>query len=387
MIGLPLDETARLRPTDLEKYAVFVQSTSVNRVLQGGTRFLYEVEDWDREGDTAETSAGGADEARQDGRCACSRLGHRNEDCKAAGAVAMSKASVALLTPAGPASGRRRFEFVEGSSNKFWEVWVEGSNVFTQYGRIDSKGQTTIKDYSDDVAARKAADKLIAEKTGKGYVEKNMIRREMARRRRMGYPVATRGATGTESGADIQHHAEADVVAAEVRRRTSAAVPRGTGGRCCSTNRRAAPGAYPACTNRRTTPRRCRACRTDPSVGGEVPTAVVLRRNGPQLGVATRPAAVEVRLGSRTSVAPSGTASPSPPGRRTPTPPRSAGGRRRPASSRRHGRQLAAERGRLVPSDLLDGVVGAPTVLFVEMSRVVLHDRHVRFLRHGVAAR
>lgn len=46
MLGLPESETARVRPTSLEKYAVFVQSTSVNRRLLGGTRFLYEVEDW-----------------------------------------------------------------------------------------------------------------------------------------------------------------------------------------------------------------------------------------------------------------------------------------------------------------------------------------------------
>jgi hypothetical protein len=48
MLGLPIGETARLRPAALEKYAVFVQSTSANRKLLGGTKFLYEVEDWDR---------------------------------------------------------------------------------------------------------------------------------------------------------------------------------------------------------------------------------------------------------------------------------------------------------------------------------------------------
>jgi hypothetical protein len=48
MLGLPLGETARIRPASLEEYAVFVQSTSYNRKLIGGTRFLYEVEDWDR---------------------------------------------------------------------------------------------------------------------------------------------------------------------------------------------------------------------------------------------------------------------------------------------------------------------------------------------------
>jgi len=51
MLGLPPGETARIRPTELEKYAVFVQSTSYNRRLVGGTRFLYEVEDWDATGE------------------------------------------------------------------------------------------------------------------------------------------------------------------------------------------------------------------------------------------------------------------------------------------------------------------------------------------------
>jgi hypothetical protein len=49
MLGLPIGENARIKPTSLEEYVVFVQSTSVNRKLVGGTRFLYEVEDWDKE--------------------------------------------------------------------------------------------------------------------------------------------------------------------------------------------------------------------------------------------------------------------------------------------------------------------------------------------------
>lgn len=48
MLGLPAGETARIKPNNLEKYVVFVQSTSANRKLMGGTRFLYEVEDWSR---------------------------------------------------------------------------------------------------------------------------------------------------------------------------------------------------------------------------------------------------------------------------------------------------------------------------------------------------
>lgn len=47
ILGIPVDANVRIKPNNLEKYIVFVQSTSVNRKLLGNTRFLYEVEDWD----------------------------------------------------------------------------------------------------------------------------------------------------------------------------------------------------------------------------------------------------------------------------------------------------------------------------------------------------
>ena len=42
--GIPIGVTARVKPEILKKYQVFVQSTSYNRKLIGGTKFLYEVE-------------------------------------------------------------------------------------------------------------------------------------------------------------------------------------------------------------------------------------------------------------------------------------------------------------------------------------------------------
>lgn len=47
ILGIPEGANVRIKPNNLEKYIVFVQSTSVNRKLMGNTRFLYEVEDWD----------------------------------------------------------------------------------------------------------------------------------------------------------------------------------------------------------------------------------------------------------------------------------------------------------------------------------------------------
>jgi hypothetical protein len=49
ILGLPEGSTVRIKPNNLEKYMVFVQSTSANRKLIGGTKFLYEVEDWTRD--------------------------------------------------------------------------------------------------------------------------------------------------------------------------------------------------------------------------------------------------------------------------------------------------------------------------------------------------
>lgn len=65
----------------------------------------------------------------------------------------------------------RRFQFSKGSSNKFWEISVRGTEVTVRFGRIGSQGQTNVKSFADDAAAAKHATKLISEKTGKGYVE------------------------------------------------------------------------------------------------------------------------------------------------------------------------------------------------------------------------
>jgi DNA ligase 1 len=65
----------------------------------------------------------------------------------------------------------RHFEFVEGKSSKFWEISVDGCEVTVRYGRIGADGTSKVKTFADAAAAQRDADKLIAEKTGKGYVE------------------------------------------------------------------------------------------------------------------------------------------------------------------------------------------------------------------------
>ncbi len=66
---------------------------------------------------------------------------------------------------------KRRFEFVGGSSDKFWDVSVNGSEVEVSFGRTGTNGQTTTKTFPDNAAAEMHAEKLIREKVGKGYCE------------------------------------------------------------------------------------------------------------------------------------------------------------------------------------------------------------------------
>jgi len=79
------------------------------------------------------------------------------------------------VTPPGsiPAMSKsaRHFEFVEGAAAKFWEIAIEGTDVTVRFGRIGANGQTQTKSFADAAAAQKHADKLVAEKSGKGYVE------------------------------------------------------------------------------------------------------------------------------------------------------------------------------------------------------------------------
>jgi uncharacterized protein (TIGR02996 family) len=62
-----------------------------------------------------------------------------------------------------------RYEFTEGSSNKFWDITLAGKSFTTTYGRIGANGQTTIKSFKSDAEAKSAYEKLVAEKVKKGY--------------------------------------------------------------------------------------------------------------------------------------------------------------------------------------------------------------------------
>ena len=67
---------------------------------------------------------------------------------------------------------KRYFEFIEGTSSKFWEVWTSGNELTTRWGRIGTDGQTKTKTFATPEKAQAEHDKLVAEKLGKGYEEK-----------------------------------------------------------------------------------------------------------------------------------------------------------------------------------------------------------------------
>ncbi len=62
-----------------------------------------------------------------------------------------------------------RYEFKEGSSSKFWEIEMSGTEVTTRWGKIGTDGQEKTKDFGTEEKAQKEHDKLVAEKTKKGY--------------------------------------------------------------------------------------------------------------------------------------------------------------------------------------------------------------------------
>lgn len=66
----------------------------------------------------------------------------------------------------------RRFELVDGTSSKFWEIQqAADAALHIRWGRIGTAGQSQTKSFADDAKAQAAMDKLVKEKTTKGYAE------------------------------------------------------------------------------------------------------------------------------------------------------------------------------------------------------------------------
>ena len=68
-------------------------------------------------------------------------------------------------------SEARHFEYSDEKSSKFWEIAYYDTRVTVRYGKLGANGQTKTKTFPEAAKATAYAEKLIEEKTGKGYEE------------------------------------------------------------------------------------------------------------------------------------------------------------------------------------------------------------------------
>jgi DNA ligase-1 len=79
-----------------------------------------------------------------------------------------------MTKPPAPLSsldGAERFVCEEGGSQKFWEIAVDGAAHTVRFGKVGTAGQERTKTFGSEAEARADADKLIKDKTSKGYAK------------------------------------------------------------------------------------------------------------------------------------------------------------------------------------------------------------------------
>lgn len=69
----------------------------------------------------------------------------------------------------------KHLKYIDGTSDKFWEIQTAGATHTVTYGRNGTAGQSKSKTFDSEEACLKDADKLIAEKTKKGYSEDGAV--------------------------------------------------------------------------------------------------------------------------------------------------------------------------------------------------------------------
>ncbi len=63
----------------------------------------------------------------------------------------------------------KRFEYTQGTSNKFWSIDLDGNSHTVIYGRIGNPGRTLTKKFTNKHEAKKSYLNLIGQKLVKGY--------------------------------------------------------------------------------------------------------------------------------------------------------------------------------------------------------------------------
>jgi predicted DNA-binding WGR domain protein len=66
------------------------------------------------------------------------------------------------------------FHNTEPGHNKYWSVGVHGTHLVTNYGKMGSKGSSTVKEFSSEANAKTAMQSLIASKLKGGYKAQNV---------------------------------------------------------------------------------------------------------------------------------------------------------------------------------------------------------------------
>lgn len=64
---------------------------------------------------------------------------------------------------------KKHLKYIEGNSDKFWQIEVSDSNFTVTYGKNGTSGISQIKSFANADKCLKAAEKLLAEKIKKGY--------------------------------------------------------------------------------------------------------------------------------------------------------------------------------------------------------------------------
>ena len=64
---------------------------------------------------------------------------------------------------------KQAFIYTDDKSQKFWIIDSAGNDIMVNFGKLGTNGRFQITEYDDEVECQKAADKLIAQKTKKGY--------------------------------------------------------------------------------------------------------------------------------------------------------------------------------------------------------------------------
>lgn len=86
-------------------------------------------------------------------------------------AATVSSSSSTAEAPGPTSTATTRLTFTEGKSSKFWQITAEDSKTTVQYGKIGTDGVSTVKEHANADKAKTFADKEVAAKKKKGYVE------------------------------------------------------------------------------------------------------------------------------------------------------------------------------------------------------------------------